>query len=68
MAFDGVDGGCNLVTNFVIGPDYTRATDDFLLDDRLLAASEALLCTMLVDLLCWERADEDVGTLCESVL
>ena len=54
--------------NFVIGPVDTRAIDDFLLDDRLLTASEALLCTRLVELLCWERADEDVGILGESEL
>ena len=43
MALDGVDGGCSLGKNFVIGPDDTRATDDFLLCNRLLVASEALL-------------------------
>jgi len=60
VAFVADEGGCNLVKNFVIGPVDTRAIeDDFFLDGRLLAASEALLYTRLVGLLCWEGADKE---------
>ena len=41
VALDGVDGGCKMGKNFVIGANDTRATDDFLLCNRLLEASEA---------------------------
>jgi hypothetical protein len=38
---EGVDGWLKMGKNFVIGADDTRATDDFLLCNRLLEASEA---------------------------
>ena len=60
MALDGVEGGCKMGKYFVIGLDETRTDDDFFLCNRRLMASEALLCTRLVESLCWVRAEDGI--------